>query len=209
MKKTSVFIVDDHQLVIQGLLIMLKDEPGITIAGYATDAEGCRDYFKTKSADVILMDINLAGEGGIELCGYIQKKYPGVAVLALSSFNEGAFVSRMMANGAGGYLLKNASRQEILKAINEVLCGNKFFSFEAGKNYEAALKQQQHLPKLTHREKDIIRLIITGLSNTEISKKLFISIDTVNTHRKNIYQKLQVKNTAMLIRYAMDNPIID
>lgn len=209
MKKTSVFIVDDHHMLIQGLLAMLQDEPSITIAGYSTDAEGCRNYFKNRSADVILMDINLPGEGGIELCSYIRKNYPGVSVLALSTFNEGTFVNRMIENGAGGYLLKNAGRQEILEAIHAVCSGNRYFSFEAGKNYEAALKQQQHLPKLTRREKDIIRLIMDGLTNTDISKKLFISIDTVDTHRKNIYQKLQVKNTAMLIRFASENSILD
>ncbi len=205
----SVYIVDDHQLVIEGILSFLQKEKNIKVAGYATDAQACINFFKSNSADVILMDINLPDMNGMDLCQIIKTNYPGIAVIALSTLSQGSYITQMIENGASGYLLKNADKAEILEAITTVQNGKTFFSFEAGKIFKATTEKKSGLPVLSKREKEILKLIAEGFTNIEISKNLFISIDTVDTHRKNLHTKLNVKNTAMLIRYAINNGYID
>lgn len=205
---TSVFIVDDHQLIIEGIVSFLQKEKHIKVAGYATSASACIDYFKTNTADVILMDINLPDMSGLELCKAIKSDYPGIAVIVLSTLNQGSYITQIIENGASGYLLKNADKEEILEAIATVQNGKTFFSFEAGKIFKATTEKKSDLPVLSKREKEILKLIGEGFTNIEISKQLFISIDTVDTHRKNLYTKLKVKNTALLIRYAIEHNFI-
>ena len=204
----SVYIVDDHQLVIEGIASFLQKEKHITVAGYATTAMACIDFFKTKTADVILMDINLPDMSGLDLCKLIKLNYPGIAIIALSTLSQGSYITQVIENGASGYLLKNADKEEILAAITTVQSGKTFFSFEAGKIYKATTEKRTGLPVLSKREKEILKLIAEGFTNLEISKQLFISIDTVDTHRKNLYTKLNVKNTALLIRYAIEHNYI-
>ena len=201
----NVFIVDDHQLVIEGIMSFLQKEKDIKVAGYATTAMACLDFFKTNSADVILMDINLPDMNGMDLCKLIKTNYAGIAVIALSTLNQGSYITQIIENGASGYLLKNADKEEIIEAIVTVEKGKPYFSFEAGKIYKATTEKRIGLPVLSKREKEILKLIAEGLTNIEISKQLFISIDTVDTHRKNLYTKLNVKNTALLIRQAIEN----
>jgi DNA-binding NarL/FixJ family response regulator len=202
---TNVFIVDDHQLVIEGITSILQKEKDIKVAGYATNATACINYFKTNTADVILMDINLPDISGLDLCKAIKSDYPGVAIIALSTLNQGSYITQIIENGASGYLLKNADKEEILEAIATVQNGKTFFSFEAGKIFRATTEKMNGLAVLSKREKEILKLIGEGFTNIEISKQLFISIDTVDTHRKNLYTKLNVKNTALLIRYAIEH----
>jgi DNA-binding NarL/FixJ family response regulator len=204
----SVYIVDDHQLVIEGIASFLQKEKHITVAGYATTAMACIDFFKTKTADVILMDINLPDMSGLDLCKLIKLNYPGIAIIALSTLSQGSYITQIIENGASGYLLKNADKEEILAAIATVQSGKTFFSFEAGKIYKATTEKRTGLAVLSKREKEILKLIAEGFTNLEISKQLFISIDTVDTHRKNLYTKLNVKNTALLIRYAIEHNYI-
>jgi DNA-binding NarL/FixJ family response regulator len=201
----SVYIVDDHKLIIEGIISFLQKEKNIKVAGYATTAMACIDFFKSNTADVILMDINLPDMSGLDLCKLIKTNYAGINVIALSTLNQGSYITQIIENGASGYLLKNADKEEILAAISTVQSGKTFFSFEAGKIYKATTEKKTGLPVLSKREKEILKLIAEGLTNLEISKQLFISIDTVDTHRKNLYAKLNVKNTALLIRYAIEH----
>ncbi len=201
----NVFIVDDHQLVIEGIISFLQKEKDIKVAGYATTAMACLDFFKTNTADVILMDINLPDMNGMDLCKLIKNNYSGVLVIALSTLNQGSYITQIIENGASGYLLKNADKEEIIEAILTVENGKTYFSFEAGRIYKATTEKKTDLPVLSKREKEILKLIAEGFTNIEISKQLFISIDTVDTHRKNLYTKLNVKNTALLIRQAIEN----
>ena len=201
----SVFIVDDHKLVIEGIVSFLQKEKNIKVAGFTTTALGCINFFKTNTADVILMDINLPDMNGMDLCKLIKTNYPGIAVIALSTLSQGSYITQIIENGASGYLLKNADKDEITDAIVTVTNGKTFFSFEAGKIYKATTEKRTGLPVLSKREKEILKLIAEGFTNIEISKQLFISIDTVDTHRKNLYTKLNVRNTALLIRYAIEH----
>lgn len=205
----KVFIVEDHSLVVEGLQVLLQNEDKISIVGIASNGKDCLGFFSKNTADVILMDINLPDINGMELCKQIKEKYSKVMVLGLSTFNQGLYMSKLIENGASGYLLKNVSKQELVEAINTVADGKIYFSFEAGKTYQATLEKNNSVPVLTKREKEILKLIAEGFTNIEISKQLFISIDTVDSHRKNLYSKLNVKNTALLIRYAIEYNLLD
>ena len=203
----KVYIVDDHQLVIEGLKSLLINEQNIDIVGCATNAEQCLQYFNNHSAAVILMDISLPDKNGIDLCRIISEKNPNIKIIALSTFTEGTYVRKMMENGASGYLHKNASKLEIIKAIKTVFQGDNYLTPEAEKALKYETDLQNKLPKLTKREKEVLLLISNGLTNNQISEKLFISIDTVDSHRKNLYSKMNVNNTAMLIKFATTNKL--
>jgi DNA-binding NarL/FixJ family response regulator len=204
----KVFIVEDHALVIEGIQVLLQNEKDITVIGTSGTASSCLGYFAHEAADVVLLDINLPDMNGVELCKIIKADYKETMVLALSTFNQGIYMNKIMENGGSGYLLKNVTKQELVDAIKTVNKGGVYFSFEAGKIYKTSQEKNSRLPVLTKREKEILKLIAEGLSNMQISQQLFVSIDTVDTHRKNLYTKLNIKNTASLIRYAIENGII-
>jgi DNA-binding NarL/FixJ family response regulator len=221
-----VYIVEDHTVVIEGIRVLLQNEKDIRIVGFAGTAADCLHYFSTHAAkpdhsastrqatlsnhaaDVVLMDINLPDMSGVELCRQIKAAYKGVMVLGLSTFNQGIYMNKLMENGASGYLLKNITRQELIDGIKTVNQGGIYFSFEAGKIYKSTIEKNSQKPVLSKREKEIVKLVAEGLTNAQISRQLFISVDTVDTHRKNLYTKLNINNTALLIRYAIDNGII-
>ena len=203
-----IYIVDDHAVVIEGIYSLLQNEKKFEIAGFANNADNCLRYFENQSADVILMDISLPDMNGVDLCRIIKQKYPGIMILALSSFNQGTYVRKMIESGASGYLLKNAGKQEIIDAIKIVSAGKTYLAFDASQALKSAVMQQNAMPPLTKREKEILKQIAEGLTNNQISEKLFISTDTVDSHRKNLHTKLKVKNTAMLIRFAMENNLV-
>jgi DNA-binding NarL/FixJ family response regulator len=205
----KVYIVEDHTVVVEGLRVLLQNETDITIAGSSGTAADCLKYFASNMADVLLMDINLPDMSGVDLCQIIKTRHKEVMVLALSTFNQGIYMNKIMENGASGYLLKNITRLELIDGIKTVSNGGIYFSFEAGKIYKNTLEKNSHQPVLTKREKEIAKLIAEGFTNPQIAKHLFLSTDTVDTHRKNLYTKLNIKNTALLIRYALDNGIIE
>jgi len=204
----KVFIIDDHQMIIEGIKSLLLNESSVELVGSANTAKNCLQFFRMKTADVILMDINLPDTSGIDLSKIIKKEYPDVKIIALSTHNQGTYVRKMLESGATGYLLKNADKFEILKAIGAVFEGNTYLTFEAERALRYENELQKNLPKLTKREKEVLILIAEGFKNIQISEKLFISIDTVDSHRKNLYTKLNVKNTAMLIRFATENDFL-
>ena len=204
----QVFIVDDHAVVIEGLYSLLDREKDLKIIGHANTAEGCLQYFERATADIILMDIGLPDASGIELCTEIKKKYPGIMVLALSTFNEGTYIKKMMDNGASGYLLKNAERVEIVEAIKLAVKGKTYLSLDAYSALKAHNVQQASAPPLTKREKEVLQLVSEGNTTTQIADKLFISTDTVQSHRKNLHSKLNVNNTVQLIKVAQQNKLI-
>ena len=204
----KVYIVEDHSVVIAGIYSLLQNEKGIEVCGNAINAQSCLSYFINHTADVILMDIGLPDMNGIDLCALIKKKYPGIMVIALSTFNQGSYINKMMQAGASGYLLKNTGKVELLDAIKNVAAGKTYLSFEVGKEMQMSKEIPNDVPLLTKREKEILKLIAGGLTNIQVAEKLFISIDTVDTHRKNLHNKLNVKNTATLIRTAIEHNLL-
>ena len=204
---TSLYIVDDHSVVIEGILSLLQNSPEIVVVGFANTATDCLNFVKNNSVDVILMDINLPDINGVELCKQIKSEQPEIKILALSTFNQISYINKMMANGASGYLLKNITKNELTTAINTVLEGKTFHSFEVAETIKIA-GTKGILPILTKRENDILKLVVEGLTNPQIAEKLFISQDTVDSHRKNLHTKLGVTNTALLVRYAIENGLV-
>ncbi len=208
MKQVRVFIVDDHPMVIEGMQAMLKAEPGIEFAGIAMSANSCKAFFINHSADVVLLDINLPDESGIELCGYLKKLIPAPKVLGISNYDSGTFISQMMNKGADGYVLKNLPKNELVKAIFTVHSGNKYLSGDVSLKLKAENKRKEQAPVLTEREKEVLYWIAQGLTNAHIADKLFVSVSTIDSHRKNLLAKLKVNNTASLLKSASENQLL-
>ncbi len=204
-----VFIVDDHPVVIEGIHSLMQHEKDIEWAGQAMTAQSCLGFFVNNSANVVLMDINLPDMNGVELCAAMKEKHPHTMILGLSTSNHGIYIKKMMENGASGYILKNASREELLQAIHAVYDGNIFFSGEVGQvlhDYQRSAKIE--IPELTRREKEILALIAEGYTNPQMAERLFVSQFTVDSHRKNLMAKLGVKNTATLIKFAVEHKLV-
>ncbi len=198
----KLFIVDDHYMVIEGIRALLQNETDIVWLGHATNAASCMAFLQQQLPDVILMDINLPDKSGIDLCKELKSMYPSVKVLGLSTFNQQSFIEKMMSNGASGYVLKNASGQELMEGITTIVQGKEYLSFDAA----IALRhidKNSSVPVITRREKEVLELIADGFTNNEIAKQLFLSCTTVDTHRKNLLAKFEAKNIASLIKQAM------
>lgn len=197
--KTKVFVVDDHYMVIEGIRSLLQNQNDIEWMGHATNAASCFAFLKQQLPDIILMDVNLPDISGIELCKQVRQLYPSVFILGLSTFNQQPIIRNMLEHGASGYVLKNATREELLEATSAVKAGETYLSFEAALSLR---KTADESPVITRREREILLLVAEGFTNAEIAEKLFISIPTVNTHRKSLLSKFNVNNTASLIRLA-------
>jgi DNA-binding NarL/FixJ family response regulator len=196
----KILIVDDHPLVLEGLKSLLSDSEGITVAGTASNAIDAIAFLKSNPVDIAFLDINLPDISGIELCKKVKEQFPDVKTLALSTFSERAYVSRMIQNGASGYLIKSSSKEEILEAISQVQAGGYFMNVNFEQN--ASSPAPKTVPFLTRREKEVLLLIAEGLTNPQIADQLFVSVTTVNSHRQNLLMKFEVSNTASLIKLA-------
>ncbi|HSC54409.1 MAG TPA: response regulator transcription factor [Phnomibacter sp.] len=203
---TKVFIVDDHYMVIEGIRSLLQNDAEIKWLGHASNAASCLAFIQSNPPDVILMDINLPDKSGIDLCKEVREKYPQTFVIGLSTFNQFSFIEKMLQYGASGYLLKNADRSEILQAISTVMRGQQYLSSDASQTVKHA--KAETVTMLTRREKEVLALIAEGLTNAEIAESIFVSVSTVDTHRKNLLQKLHAKNTAALVKLAIDQGLL-
>jgi DNA-binding NarL/FixJ family response regulator len=196
----KVFVVDDHYMVIEGIHALLQNEKGIEWMGHAMNSKSCLAFLRNQQPDIIFMDINLPDTSGIDLCKQVKELYPSIFIIGLSTFNQQSFITRMMENGASGYVLKNADKQELLTSIQTVLRGRTFLSHEAAMMAEK--KNSADAPMLTRREKEVLKLIADGFTTQEIADKLFVSPTTVDTHRKNLLLKMEAKNVAAMIKMA-------
>lgn len=203
MKK--IFIVDDHPVVAEGLRKLIIDSGAADVIGIAETGKACLDFLRWEKPDIIFLDINLPDASGIDLCKEIKSKYKTIKILALTSYNEKSIIKKMIENGADGYLLKNSDAYDITEGIKEVTLGNKYFAVEV----DSILRKEEPTEiLLTRREKEVLMLIADGMTNNEIAEKLFISSLTVDSHRKNLITKLNARNTASLIKIAIENNFI-
>lgn len=201
MDKINVLVVDDHPMVLEGMRSMLSQISFVNLKGTVQTAFDAMAKLKLETMDIVITDINMPEVSGIELALKIRKEFPLVKVIAMSTFKERSYISQMIQNGASGYLVKSASREEIEEAILSVHEGKLYMSLDI--NLSAADKQEMNnLPVLSSREKEVLVLIADGLTNPQIASKLFISLHTVDSHRKNLLTKFQVNNTAGLIKLA-------
>lgn len=203
----NIVLVDDHKIFREGLQSLMKEEKDLNIAGQACNEQELMAILQETPIDLILLDVTMEGASGIDITKNIKKIFPKVKILAFSMHDEKEYVIRMLEAGAAGYLLKNTGKDEMLTAIHAVAGGDSFFSHEIS---EMLLRQVTKSPghehskhPLSKREAEVLKLIAEGYSNPEIAEKLFISIRTVDTHRRNILDKLRLKNTAGLVRYAI------
>jgi DNA-binding NarL/FixJ family response regulator len=200
-----VFIVDDHPMVVEGIRSMLTQLPEVEVVGHAMNAASCMGFFVSNTADVVLLDINLPDQSGIDVCKELLKKKTGLKIIALTNFDQLTYLQNMKDAGARGYLLKNSSIEEIEKAIQAAVSGKEYW---LGRDSVRDSISDHNQPLLTRREIEVLKLIAEGLTNQEIADKLFVSASTVDSHRKNLISKLQAKNTAALVRTALENKII-
>ena len=208
MEKIRVLIVDDHPMVLEGMKAMLSNFNYITVVGTARNAFEAMDLLKATPADVAIVDINLPEVNGIELTGKIKKEFPAVKVLAMSTFTERSYISQMIQNGASGYLVKSASNEEIEAAILSAKEGKLYLSID-NQNVDLTTELSTDVPVVSRREKEVLQLIVDGLTNPQIAEKLFISLHTVDSHRKNLLTKFNVNNTASLIRIAVKFSLVN
>lgn len=210
----NILIADDHQLLIDGLKSTLSGIEDFSIVAEAHDGYKVLEKLETGiEVDIILMDINMPKCDGLTCTKLVHKKYPHIRIIALSQYDEKRFVKQMVKNGAWGYLLKDAGKDELEKAIRTVYSGQNYFCERLSMrliNLELKMEDTKSLfPKLTDREIEILRLIGKEFSSQEIADKLFISFHTVESHRANLMSKAGVKNTAGLIRWATENDFLD
>ncbi|RMG19732.1 MAG: DNA-binding response regulator [Bacteroidetes bacterium] len=203
-----VFIVDDHPMVVAGIKDMLQHASSVQVVGEAHDGYRALELLAHTEADVALLDINLPDLDGIALCRKLKSRQPALKIIGISTFRERSYITRMIAEGASGYLLKNASREELLRAIEQVHAGGMYMNMEVASVITRPASPSQLPPRLTSREKEVLQLIAEGFTNLEIAEKLFISPLTVDSHRKNLLAKFEAKNTAVLIKIAVELQLI-
>jgi DNA-binding NarL/FixJ family response regulator len=213
MNKINLLIVDDHTMFLEGIISLLERESNITIIDKATNGIEALKIIQKATIDFIILDISMPEMDGIELSKILKKQYPHIKILILSTHSNVTIVSRLIRIGVNGYLLKNAEKEELLKAINTIASGENYFTEELQEKYFSnntrIEKQISTLTELSSREKEILVLIVQEYNTAEIAEKTFISLNTVNTHRRNLLSKLNAKNTAGLVKYAVENGLVD
>ena len=210
----QVFIIDDHQMFINGIQSMFADHALIRIVGVSTSGKEALQQLRQLMADVVLLDINLPDIDGIELNKRLQREFPHLKVIALTMHHEASFIQSMIRHGARAYVLKNSGQEQLQQAITAVAAGDTYFGDEVKEALMQGMLPESStshamIPKLSRREREVLTLIIQEFTTSEIAEKLFISQNTVETHRKNLLQKLNVRNTAGLVRFAMEKGLVD
>ena len=209
MEKIKVLLIDDHSLMIEGVKSCLAHAESIQVVGFALSAADGLNFLQHNAVEVVLTDINLPDTNGIEVCKKIRGLFPRVKILAFSNYNQYDYISEMLQGGASGYILKNATGKELIEAIQAARDNKKYFSAEVTETlWQRSVATVPTLPRLTRREKEVLQLIASGNTNQEIADKLFISVLTAISHRKNLLTKFEAVNTATLISIASKHGLL-
>ncbi len=214
-KVVKIVLADDHNIVRNGIKSLLENEPGIKVVGESEDGEGAFEMVMQLKPDILISDINMPKLNGIELTEKLVATGIETNILILSMYNDEAYILRSVEAGVMGYLPKDAEYEEILKAINSLVRGDMYYNADVTRILTSSLVRSNHIKReldkfgeLTKREKEVLKNIVEGNSNKIIAEHLFISTRTVDTHRTNIMKKLRAKNTADLVRKAIQNDLI-
>ncbi len=204
-KTINVVIVDDHKVLTDGLIALLEDSGIAKVIGVAHSATECRNSIGFWMPDVLLLDVGLPDISGVEFCKELTSRYPTLKILALTTHNEYSVVRQIMENGASGYLVKNAMTEEVLAGIAAVARGEIFLCHEV----DILMKKPKETQLwLSIREREMLKLIVEGLTNTEIAERIFLSPETIRGYRKNLLLKLGAKNTAVLVKMAIEQKLL-
>ncbi len=209
-KKIRIILADDHAMFLEGLYALLVSVEDIAIVGLAMNGNDVLSLLKREEVDIVVTDISMPGMDGIALNDSIKKQYPRLKTLILSTYSDPDKISKLIQSKANGYLLKNAEKDELLKALYTIHGGSNYFSKEVQEKYTQSIFSPEAESEtnidtdaiLSKREKEVLKYIAAEYTTQEIAEKLFISQYTVNTHRKNLLSKLGVKNVAGLVKYA-------
>lgn len=212
-------LVDDHSIVRDGIRLLLEQAEGLEIIDEANDGEEALEKLKTHQPDVILMDISLPGMSGIQTTQVVTRLYKNVRVLMLSMHNNEDYILRSVEAGAYGYILKDSSSDEMIKAIRMIAAGEKYYSSPVASiilsGYMQQLKKgskqggrEVQPSRLSNKEKEILQFLVDGMSSREIAERLQLSVRTVDNHRANMMRRLQVRNAAELVRIAVEEKLI-
>ncbi|MDI6402882.1 response regulator transcription factor [Balneolaceae bacterium ANBcel3] len=199
----SVYLCEDHQIVIDGILRIFSNSKKYKPVQFYKSAEALSEALEQKAPDILLLDLNLPDRNGIELLPEIRSRYPNTGILILTMHHDPVLIKKVREMGAGGYLLKDFGEKELLEAMDCITNGGIYFKNLPYTQKEDDLDAQALF--LTAREKEIIQLTVSGKTSAEIAAQLFLSPHTVNTHRRNIYKKLNLSNMKALITYAYSN----
>ena len=216
LPKIQVMVVDDHKMFVEGVQAIFSDSSHIQVVKTVHDGnEVMKSIENTPNLDIILLDINLPNINGLELTKLISKKYPAIKILILSMYNNAEYIKEVLKEGASGYVLKNTDHEELLNAIQSVFAGNQFYSQSVTQTMMNSFAKKSQINntdilqvKISKREKEILSLIIKEHTAQEIANMLFISLHTVETHRSNLMSKLGVRNSAGLVRVALENNLV-
>lgn len=209
----KIIIADDHQLFREGLINLLADTPEIEIVANAENGKDAIEKAIIHRPDIVIMDIGMPILSGIEATKLLKDKMPNIKVIALSMHSDNQYIKGMLEAGASGYLLKSCTYNQLIEAINAVHSGKKYLSNEITDvildDYLGTEKDTTDKdPKLSERESEILKLFAEGKSSREISELLFISVKTVGTHKQHILEKLELKTTTDIVKYALKKGII-
>ncbi len=214
LKKIKVHIADDHRVLIDGIVAVLNNEKDIDVVGSSLNGNQVLEWYTTNTSDVLILDINMPDIDGIAVIKEFNKRDFKPKIIILSSYDEMKLIKEVVKIGAKGFLAKNCTGDQIIEAIKTVCAGNHYFSESIQRKItmsfsESEVNENKSLPKpLTDREQEVLVLIAKEYNTREISESLFISVNTVETHRKNLMKKLQVKNVVGLALYAHKNNLI-
>jgi two-component system nitrate/nitrite response regulator NarL len=209
----TILIIDDHPLVTDGIKTMLQHEQYLQVSGTAKTAKEALAFLAHQQVDIILLDISLPDMDGLKLCELIRKHNKTAKIIGVTSANDAGIITQLLHRGGNGYLLKNMERDELIHAINSVLDGHVYVSKEANEkvlqHYQSLDTALGQMPVLTRREKEIIELLSDGLTSPQIANKLFLSVYTIETHRKNLLQKFNVSSTLLLLKVAREYKLLN
>jgi DNA-binding NarL/FixJ family response regulator len=205
-------LADDHQMFVDGLKSLLEDEKELCVVGEAKNGLEVLEICDREPVDIVIMDINMPLMDGIQTSRELSKRHPPVKILGLSMYNDRDYISDILKAGALGYVLKNTGKECLLNAIFTLQSGSNYLSEEVSKTLLSSFIKNapggQSIEKLSDREKEVLGCIASGLTTHEIAEKLFISKNTVETHRKNLLYKLKARNTAELVNKAYKQRLI-
>lgn len=205
-----LLITDDHELVRAGLMHLFEGTDGIEVAGQAANGEELFSVLLTTQVDLLLLDMDMPGENGLELIRHIKRDYPDLLMLILTMYDDPEVVFRAIQAGAAGYICKDCSPQSLIEAIRKVTTTGKYLSASMAEKlaYASSLPGVRDIKSiLSNREMEVFRLLVEGMSNDEISKQLYISDRTVSAHKINLLNKLGMKNIVDLVRYAFQHKL--